>query len=172
MSILSKDSHFYKEKDTISNTSYLYTVTRALLVQPDIKMTHLREYQCSSAKKAGQDLTRPQIEVLTPVHKRQIEDNSEKQASLPQVWVKGALRITDQNCACNRITSEAVKKMYCNCSQKVSIKSCRLLSRLEKVSRGMWCIACGSSQFSSVTIVSNLVSGVLWWNSSEISLNQ
>lgn len=119
MSILSKDSHFYIEKDTISNSSYLYTVTRALLVQPDIKMTHLREYQCSSAKKAGQDLTRPQIEVLTPVHKRQIEDNSEKQTSFPQVWVKGALRITDQNCACNRITSEAVKKYIATVHKKL-----------------------------------------------------
>lgn len=84
-SILAKDSHFYKEKDAISNSSYPYTVTRALLVQPDINMTRLGEYQCTSAKKAGQDLTRPHFEVLAPVQKRQIEDNSEKQTSLPQV---------------------------------------------------------------------------------------
>jgi len=92
-SILAKKSHFYKGQDTISNSSYPYTVTRALLVQPDINMTCLGEYQCTSAKKAGQDLTRPHFEVLTPVQKRQIEDISEKQTSVPQVWVKSALRI-------------------------------------------------------------------------------
>ena len=119
-SIMAKDSHSYKEKDTISNSSYPYTVTRALLVQPDINMTCLGEYQCTSAKKAGQDLTRPRFEVLTPVQKRQIEDNSEKQTSLPQVWVKGALRITDQNCACNRITSEAVKKYIAIVHEKLA----------------------------------------------------
>lgn len=107
-SILAKESHFYKEKDTISNSSYLYTVKHALLVQPDINITCPGEYQCSSAKKAGLDLTRLHLEVLTPAHKRQIEDNSEKQTFLPQVSAKVALRMTDQNCACNRITSEAV----------------------------------------------------------------
>lgn len=101
---------FTKKSITISNSNYPYTVTCALLAQPDIDMTCLGEYQCTSAKKAGQDLTRPHCEVFTAMQKRQTEDNSEKQTSLPQVWVKGALRITDQNRACNRITSEAVKK--------------------------------------------------------------
>lgn len=54
---------------------------------------------------------RPHFEVLTPVHKRQIEDNSGKQTSPNQVSVKSALRITDQSSACNRIIPEAGKKI-------------------------------------------------------------
>lgn len=67
----------------------------------------LGEYHCSSAKKAGPDSTRPHFEVLIPVHKREIEDNSGKQTSLNQVSVKSILRIIHQSCACNRVTPEA-----------------------------------------------------------------
>lgn len=50
-SVLAKDSHFHKEQYTNPNSSYPYTITCDFLVQPDINITCLEEYQCFSAKR-------------------------------------------------------------------------------------------------------------------------